>query len=51
MDNKGSRKQEGQEREGKNSVEQRQEEICGREKDGVGYTGQTRWTPEGLSGL
>ena len=34
-----SRRQEGQEREGQNSGEQRQEEICGREKDGTKYTG------------
>ena len=31
------------------SVEQRHE-ICGMERDGVGYTGETRWTLQGLSG-
>ncbi len=35
----GSRRQEGWEREGKKSVEQRHEEICGRERDGARYTG------------
>ena len=50
MHNKGSKRQEGWEREGKNSGEQRHEEICGRERDGVGYTGQTRWTRQGVSG-
>ena len=35
----GSRRQEEWEREGKNSVEQRHEEIWGRERDGAGYTG------------
>ena len=34
--NKGSRRQEGWEREAQNSVEQRREEICGRERDGMG---------------
>ena len=28
-----------QEREGKNTVGNRHEEICGRERDGAGYTG------------
>ena len=28
----------------------RHEEICGRERDGAGYTGKTRWTLQGLSG-
>ena len=32
--NEGSRRQEGREREGQNSGEQRHEEICGMEKDG-----------------
>ena len=40
----------GVEREGQNSGEQRHEEICGRERDGVGNTGNTRWTLQGLSG-
>ena len=48
--NKGSRRQEGWERELQNSVEQRHEEICGRERDGVGYMGLARWTVWGLSG-
>ena len=43
-------RQEGWEREGQNNGEQRHEEICGRERDGVGYTGYTRWTLQGLSG-
>ena len=38
MYNKGSRRQEGWERDGRNSVEQRQE-ICERERDGVGVQG------------
>ena len=48
--NKGSRRQEGWEREGKNSWEQRHEDICGRERDVVGYTGKPIWTRQGLSG-
>ena len=43
-------RQEGWERERKNTGEQRHEEICGRERDGAGNTGYTRWTPQGLSG-
>jgi len=43
-------RQEGWEREAQNSWEQRHEEICGRERDGEGYTGKTRWTVQGLSG-
>ena len=39
MHNKVSRGQEGWEREGKNSGEQRHDEICERERDGEGYTG------------
>ena len=39
MYNRGSRRHEGQEREAQNSGEQRHEEICGRKRDGVGYTG------------
>ena len=31
-------------------MEQRHEEICGRERDGAGNTGYTRWTLQGLSG-
>ena len=42
-------RQEGWECEGQNSGEQRHE-ICGRERDGVGNMGYTRWTPQGLSG-
>jgi len=49
MHNKGSGRQEGQEREGKNSGEQRHVVICGRESDGAGYTRKTRWTLQGLS--
>jgi len=37
--NEGSRRQEGREREGQNSGEQRHEEICGMEKDGAGIHG------------
>ena len=36
---KGGMRQEGQEWEEQNSGEQRHSEICGRERDGVGYTG------------
>ena len=43
-------RQEGREREGQNSGEQRHYEICGRERDGTGNTGYTRWTLQGLSG-
>ena len=39
MYNKRSRRQEGWEWEGQNSGEQRHEEICGRERDGVGVHG------------
>ena len=45
----GEQETRGAEREGKNSVEQRHEEICGRERDGVRYTGQTKWILQGLS--
>ena len=34
----------------KNSGEQRHEEICGRERDVVGYKGKTIWTRQELSG-
>ena len=44
-------RQEGQEWEGQNSGEQRHEEICGRERDEVGYRGETRWTLQGLQRL
>ena len=37
--NNGSRRQNKRKREGQNIVEQRHEEICGRESDGAGYTG------------
>ena len=37
--NKGSRRQEVWEREAQNCVEQRHDEIYGRERDGMGYTG------------
>ena len=50
MHNKGGKRQEGWEREGQNSGEQRHEEICGRERNGVANTGNTRWTLQGLSG-
>ena len=50
MHNKGVRRQEGWEKEGQNSGEQRHEEICERERDGVGNMGNTRWTFQGLSG-
>ena len=43
-------RQEGWEWEGQNSGEQTYKEICGRERDGVGNTGNTRWTLQGLSG-
>ena len=43
-------RQERREWEGQNSGEQRHEEICGRERDGAGNTGYTRWTLQGLSG-
>ena len=43
-------RQEGREWEGQNSGEQRHKEICGRERDGVGNMGYTRWTLQGLSG-
>ena len=43
-------RQEGREWEGQNSGEQRHQEICGREKDGVGNMGNTRRTLQGLSG-
>ena len=42
--------QEGWEWEGQNSGEQRHEEICGTERDGMGSMGYTRWTLQGLSG-
>uniref|UniRef100_A0A8C4WZH0 Protein kinase domain-containing protein n=1 Tax=Eptatretus burgeri TaxID=7764 RepID=A0A8C4WZH0_EPTBU len=32
------------------TVGNRHQEICGRERDGVGNTGYTRWTLQGLSG-
>ena len=44
--NKGSRRQEGQEREGKNSGEQRHE-ICGRDRDGVGVHRQNKMDTTG----
>ena len=47
---KGGMRQEGQDWEGQNSGEQRHYDICGRERDGVGNMGYTRWTPQGLSG-
>jgi len=50
MYNKGSRRHEGRQWEVQNSGEQKPEEICGRERDGVGNTGYTRWTLQGLSG-
>ena len=40
---------EGRELEGQNSGEQRHQEICGRERDGAGNMGNTRWTLQGLS--
>ena len=43
-------RQEGRERKGQNSGEQRHSEICGRERDGVGNMRYTRWTLQGLSG-
>ena len=43
-------RQEEREWEGQNSREQRHWEICGRERDGAGNTGNTRWTLQGLSG-
>ena len=43
-------RQEGREWEGQNGGEQRHQEICGRERDGAGNTGHTRWTLQGLSG-
>ena len=43
-------RQEGWEREGQNSGEQRHEEICGWERDGAGNTALTRRTLQGLSG-
>ena len=46
----GGMRQEGREWEGRNSGEQRHLEICGRERDGAGNTGYTRWTLQGLSG-
>ena len=42
--------QEGWEWEGQNSGEQRHQEICGRERDGGGNMGNTRWTLQGLLG-
>ena len=43
-------RQEGREWEGQNSGEQRHQEICGRERDGIWNMGNRRWTPQGLSG-
>ena len=43
-------RQEGWEWEGQNSGDQIHEEICGRERDGAGNTGYTRWTLQGISG-
>ncbi len=43
-------RQEGREWEGQNSGEQRHLEICGRERDGAGNMGNTRWILQGLSG-
>ena len=43
-------RQEGREWEGQNSGEQRHDEICGRERDGLGTMGNRRWTVQGLSG-
>ena len=43
-------RQEVREWEGQNSGEQRHYEICGWERDGTGYMGNTRWTLQGLSG-
>ena len=53
MYNNGSRRQEGWERESKNSVEQRHEEICGRERDGQGRGGKKdgHYREQGLSGF
>ena len=48
--NEGSRRQDGWERNTQNSGESTHEEICGRERDGVGYTRSTRWTLQGISG-
>ena len=50
MQSKVGKRQEGREWEGQNSREQRHEEICGRERDGAGNMGYTRWTLQGLSG-
>ena len=47
---KGGVRQEGRERKGQDSGEQRHSEICGRERDGAGKTGYTRWTLQGLLG-
>ena len=43
-------RQEWREWEEQNSGEQTHKEICGRERDGVGNMGNTRWTLQGLSG-
>ena len=43
-------RQEGREREGQNSGEQRHSEICVRERDVAGKTWYTRWTLQGLAG-
>ena len=47
---KGDMRQDGREWEGQNSGEQRHWEIRGRERHGVGNTGYTRWTLQGISG-
>ena len=43
-------RQEWWEKEGQNSREERHEQTCGRERDGAGNMGYTRWTLQGLSG-
>ena len=48
MQSKAVMRQEGWEREGQNSGEQTHEK-CGRERDGAGNMGYTRWTLQGLS--
>ena len=43
-------RQEGRDREGQNSGEQKHEDICGRKRDWAGNMWYTRWTLQGLSG-